>query len=68
MLLPSFLHPSTSVCQPDSPVKAGQQVLIVGDAENGFIYVFDMRMGAILYNSDQSVDLMPLVLKKLGVK
>ena len=37
-------------------------------AENGFIYVFDMSMGAILYNSDQSVDLMPLVLKKLGVK
>ena len=37
-------------------------------AENGFIYVFDLSMGAILYNSDQSVDLMPLVLKKLGVK
>ena len=37
-------------------------------AENGFLYVFDMSMGAILYNSDQSVDLMPLVLKKLGVK
>ena len=36
--------------------------------ENGFIYVFDLSMGAILYNSDQSVDLMPLVLKKLGVK
>jgi outer membrane protein len=37
-------------------------------AENGFIYVFDISTGAILYNSDQSVDLMPLVLKKLGVK
>ena len=37
-------------------------------AENGFIYVFDMSMGAILYNSDQSVDLLPLVLKKLGIK
>lgn len=37
-------------------------------AENGFIYVFDMSTGAILYNSDQSTDLLPLVLKKLGVQ
>lgn len=37
-------------------------------AENGFIYVFDMSTGAILYNSDQSTDLLPLVLKKLGIQ
>ena len=37
-------------------------------AENNFTYVFDMSMGAILYHSEQSVDMLPLVLKKLGIK
>lgn len=37
-------------------------------AENGFIYVFDLSTGAVLFTSDQSVDLLPLVLKKLGIQ
>lgn len=37
-------------------------------AENNFTYVFDMSMGAILYHSDQSIDMLPMVLKKLGIK
>ncbi len=35
--------------------------------ENKFTYVFDLSAGAVLYQSDQSVDLMPLVMKKLGL-
>lgn len=35
--------------------------------DNKFTYVFDLSAGAVLYQSDQSVDLMPLVLKKLGL-
>ncbi len=35
--------------------------------ENGCIYVFDISAGAVIYHSDQSIDLMPMVLKKLGI-
>lgn len=35
--------------------------------ENGFIYVFDSSSGVLLYFSDKSTDLMPLVKKKLGI-
>lgn len=34
---------------------------------NGFIYVFDVSTGAVTYFSDQSVDILPLVKKELGL-
>lgn len=34
---------------------------------NGFIYVFDISTGAVAYFSDQSVDILPLVKKELGL-
>ena len=37
-------------------------------AEQGFIYVFDLAGGAVLYHSTQSVDIKPLVRKKLGLE
>ncbi len=36
--------------------------------EQGLIYVFDSSIGAILYKSNQSVDLLPLVKQKLGIE
>jgi len=36
--------------------------------ENGYIYVFDASGGLLLYYSDKSTDILPLVKKKLGVK
>lgn len=35
--------------------------------EGGFLYVFDVSAGTVLYYSDKSVDLLPLVKKKLGM-
>lgn len=37
-------------------------------AEGGFIYVFDLSGGAILYHSSESIDIKPLVRKKLGLE
>lgn len=37
-------------------------------AENGFIYIFDISSGTILYQSEKSVDILPLVLAKLGIQ
>lgn len=34
---------------------------------NGFIYVFDISTGAVTYFSDQSIDILPLVKKELGI-
>ncbi|MGE0077050.1 MAG: OmpH family outer membrane protein [Bacteroidales bacterium] len=34
---------------------------------NGFTYVFDLSGGTLLYYSEQSTDLMPLVKKELGI-
>jgi len=34
---------------------------------NGFLYVFDISSGAITYFSDQSIDILPLVKKDLGI-
>lgn len=34
---------------------------------NGFIYVFDVSTGSVAYFSDQSVDVLPLVKKELGI-
>lgn len=36
--------------------------------ENGFIYIFDLQAQSILYHSDQSIDVLPLVKKKLNIK
>ena len=35
--------------------------------ENGFLYVFDISGGLLLYYSDKSVDITSLVKKKLGI-
>ena len=35
--------------------------------ENGYTYIFDAGVGAVLYSQD-SDDIMPLVKKKLGLK
>lgn len=35
--------------------------------ENGFVYIFDLANRTVLYHSTQSVDVAPLVLKKLGI-
>jgi outer membrane protein len=35
---------------------------------NNFIYVFDISQGNPIYYSDQSVDILPLVKEKLGLK
>lgn len=37
--------------------------------ENGFTYVFDISTGSLVYyNESQSVDILPLVFAKLGIK
>lgn len=36
--------------------------------ENSFIYIFDIGAGGVLYFSAQSVDILPLVKKELGIK
>ncbi len=36
--------------------------------EQGLIYVFDAGAGVVLYNSNQSTDLMPLVKQELGIQ
>ena len=37
-------------------------------AEQGLIYVFDLAGGSVLYHSTQSIDIKPLVRKKLGLE
>jgi outer membrane protein len=34
---------------------------------NGFIYIFDVSTGSVAYFSDQSIDVLPLVKKELGL-
>lgn len=36
--------------------------------ENGFTYIFDISVGSILYTSDESIDILPLVMAKLGLQ
>ncbi|MBK8808945.1 MAG: OmpH family outer membrane protein [Bacteroidales bacterium] len=36
--------------------------------ENGFIYIFDISSKVVLFQSDKSIDVMPLVKKKLGME
>jgi len=47
--------------------KADKAVKEVG-AEKGLVYVFDMSSRVILYNSKESVDILPFVKTKLGIK
>ncbi|HKI89130.1 MAG TPA: OmpH family outer membrane protein [Draconibacterium sp.] len=43
-------------------------VIAVVAKEKGLIYVFDSSTNVVLYKSNQSVDLLPLVKEKLGIK
>ncbi|MDX9845380.1 MAG: OmpH family outer membrane protein [Tenuifilaceae bacterium] len=36
--------------------------------EQGVMYVFDLSTGGVVYFSEQSIDLLPLVKKELGIK
>ena len=36
--------------------------------ENGFTYIFDLSRGSVIYFSEQSEDILPLVIKKLGLE
>jgi outer membrane protein len=47
--------------------KADKAVKDVG-AEKGLLYVFDMSARVILYNSKESVDILPFVKTKLGIQ
>jgi outer membrane protein len=47
--------------------KADKAIKEVG-AEKGLIYVFDMSSRVILYNSKESVDILPFVKTKLGIQ
>lgn len=47
--------------------KSTNAIKQVGE-ENGFIYIFDLSAGNILYFSPKSVDILPLVKKKLGIQ
>ncbi len=47
--------------------KADKAVKEVG-AEKGLIYVFDMSARVILYNSKESIDLLPAAKAKLGIQ
>jgi outer membrane protein len=35
--------------------------------ENGFTYIFDIGTGVILHYSEESIDILPLVMTKLGI-
>jgi len=47
--------------------KAEKAIKDVG-AEKGLVYVFDMSSRVILYNSKESVDILPFVKTKLGIQ
>lgn len=47
--------------------KADKAIKEVG-AEKGLIYVFDMSSRTILYNSKESVDILPFVKTKMGIQ
>jgi outer membrane protein len=47
--------------------KADKAIKEVG-AEKGLVYVFDMSARVILYNSKESVDILPFVKTKLGIQ
>lgn len=47
--------------------KALNAIKAVGK-EHGFTYIFDLSQGGILYNADNTEDVLPLVKKKLGLQ
>lgn len=47
--------------------KADKAIQAVAKRE-GYIYVFDLSAGSVVYFSDESVDIMPLVKKELGIE
>lgn len=51
-----------------SPIfqKANEAIDKLGK-EGGFIYIFDLSAGSIIYHSDKSVDILPLARKALGI-
>lgn len=36
--------------------------------ENGFTYIFDISAGSVIYHAENSIDILPLVKQKLGLK
>jgi outer membrane protein len=47
--------------------KAINAVNKVGE-ENGFTYIFDTGAGAVVYSAENTIDILPLVMEKLGLK
>ncbi|MFP4555891.1 MAG: OmpH family outer membrane protein [Bacteroidales bacterium] len=47
--------------------KADKAIQAVAKRE-GYIYVFDLSAGSVVYFSDESIDIMPLVKKELGIE
>ena len=47
---------------------AAQEAIEKVSKANGFTYVFDLGAGGLLYFSDQSIDILPLVKKELGIE
>ena len=47
--------------------KAQNAVKAVGK-ENGFTYIFDIATGSVIYFSEKSEDVLPLVKRKLGIE
>lgn len=47
--------------------KAKKAIEEVGK-ENGYTYVYDISLGVILYFSDESEDILPIVKQKLGIE
>lgn len=47
--------------------KATNAIKEVGK-ENGFTYIFDVNSGALVYTAENSIDVLPLVKKKLGLQ
>jgi len=47
--------------------KARETIKVVAE-KNGYIYVFDISGGQVLYHSDKSTDLLPVVKKHLGLE
>lgn len=47
--------------------KAMDAIKKVGQ-DNGFIYIFDTSQGIVLFQSDKSIDVLPLVKRELGIQ
>jgi outer membrane protein len=47
--------------------KANKAITEVGK-ENGFSYILDLSAGTIIYHADNTIDVLPLVKQKLGLK